>query len=580
MFTRKQAYALAEEWTREPFDAATREEVAAMLEKDDETAIMDRFSMEMEFGTAGLRGIMGPGIFYMNEYTIAHASRGLADCLNALYPEARDMGVVIGFDCRHNSEKFAQITAAVIAAAGIKVYLYQKLGPTPLVPFAVRRLRARAGIMITSSHNPREYNGYKVYQDNGAQIISPLDRQISGYISKVGRYTGIDRLPLDEAEKKGCITMLGNEAVALYTEWAAKTACLRNKQRVKVLYTPLHGTGYDYVRETFDRIGFKELHVVPEQRDPDGDFPTVSAPNPEKRDAMELAMHQAAAMQADLILATDGDSDRIGAAVRDRNGNYLLLNGNQIGTVMLYYILSHYKEQGKINSKQFAVASVVSSPLTGRLCEYFGINFHRTLTGFKWMGNVSEEMVQAGGEFILAYEEAFGVTFFDSRDKDGVISIALMAEAAAWCRANGRTLLDLIDEMYLNCDLYTEGACEKFYEGASGKGRMGEIMERLRTDPPREINGTAVVRFDDVLDNRSVENGTPCAPLDLPSQDLMIFTMADRSWIAVRPSGTEPKIKAYLGTIQAVTEDSLAEQKEKQKQKIAAIQEAAAEMLE
>ena len=580
MFTKEQAYALAKEWSQEPFDEATRQEVAAILEKDDEAAIMDRFSMEMEFGTAGLRGIMGPGIFFMNEYTIANASRGLADCLNNLYPDAKEMGVVIGFDCRHNSEKFAQITAEVIAATGIKVYLYKKLGPTPLVPFAVRRLKAKTGIMITSSHNPKEYNGYKVYWDNGAQIVSPLDKQISDHISKVGKYTGIERLPLAEAGEKGLITILGDDAITAYTDWAAKTACLRNKQEVKVLYTPLHGTGYDYVKETFDKLGFKDFHVVPEQRDPDGDFPTVSAPNPEKADAMDLAMNQAAAMQADLILATDGDSDRIGTAVRAKDGSYVVLNGNQIGTIMIYYILSHFKEQGKINDKQFSVASIVSSPLAGKVCEYFGTKFRRTLTGFKWMGNVAEEMVQAGGEFILAYEEAFGVTFLDSRDKDGVISIALMAEAAAWCKENGRDLLDLIDEMYINCDLYTEGACEKNYEGASGKQKMGEIMEGLRANPPAEINGSKLVRFDDVLNGKSLENGAPCDPLDLPSQNLMIFTTEDKSWIAVRPSGTEPKIKAYLGTIKEVTADSLAEEKEIQKQKVADIQEAAKKMLE
>ena len=580
MIDRGHAYALARAWAAEPFDSSTRAEVQALLDADDEQAILTRFGMEMEFGTAGLRGIMGAGTFYMNEYSIARASRGLADCLNALYPEAKEMGVVIGYDARHNSKPFADITAGVIAATGIRVYLYDRLSPTPLVPFAVRRLGAKTGIMITSSHNPKEYNGYKVYWDNGTQIIAPLESQISDHIAAISDYTGIERITIEEGKKSGLITVLGQEHSDAYCNWAADTARLRDEQGVKVLYTPLHGTGYPFVKDTFDRLGFRDFHVVPEQRDPDGDFPTVSAPNPEKPDAMDLAMRQAAGMQADLILATDGDSDRIGTAVRAADGSYTVLNGNQIGTIMLYYILSHYKEQGKLDPKQFAVCSVVSSPLTEKICRHFGIGFRRTLTGFKWMGNVAEERVQQGGEFVLAYEEAFGVTFGDSRDKDGVISIALMAEAAAWCKKRGMTLLDLIDRMYIDCDLYTEGACEKNYEGASGKERMGAIMEGLRTNQPAEINGSKVVRFDDVLAGRSLENGKPAQPLDLPSQNLMIFTLEDRSWIAVRPSGTEPKIKAYLGTITAVSADTLPGEKAAQEKKVKALEEAAKRMLE
>lgn len=580
MLNLNQATAIARQWAEAPFDAETRQSVAKWLAEGDEQQILKRFGREMEFGTAGLRGIMGPGTFYMNQYSVARSTRGLADCLNALYPQAKSAGVVVGYDCRHNSEGFAAVTAGVLAAAGIKVYLYDRLTPTPLVPFAVRRLKAQCGIMITSSHNPKQYNGYKVFWENGAQIIAPLDKEISAYIEKVPGYTGIETLSIEEGVQQGLIRMLGAEETGAYTDWAAATATLRDVQDACILYTPLHGTGYPFVSETFGKIGFSDFHVVPEQRDPDGAFPTVSAPNPEKPDAFDLALQQAAALNADLIIATDGDSDRIGSVVRRADGSYQVLNGNQIATLLLYYILGFYKDENKIKKSQFAVCSVVSSPLTARICAYYGIGFRQTLTGFKWMGNVAEQLVQDGGEFVLAFEEAFGVTFGDSRDKDGVTAIALISEAVAWYKQQGRTLLDLLDEIYLNCGLHLEGAAEKVYDGADGRERMNGVMDRLRRRPPETVNGSRVVRFDDILNGTSLLNGKQTAPVDLPAQNLLIFTLEDDSWIAVRPSGTEPKIKAYLGIVQLVSAADLQEQKKIQADKVQALEAAARQMLE
>ncbi|MCK4777490.1 MAG: phospho-sugar mutase, partial [Actinomycetia bacterium] len=317
----EEALKIAEEWTKEPFDKETREFVSSLITENNKKEIIDRFSMEMEFGTAGLRGILGAGTFLMNEYTVSRASKGFSDCLSSLYSDSVDKGVVIGFDCRHRSEEFAKITAEVIAASGIKVYLYKKLSPTPLVPFAVTRMKAKAGIMITSSHNPKEYNGYKVYWENGAQIISPLDQQISEYIGKISNYGNIPRLPLKEAVEKGLIEILAEEAVDKYINWAVETSAQRKYKDVKIVYTPLHGTGWFYVKKAFDQAGFTDLSVVEEQRDPDPEFPTVSAPNPEKPDAMELALKFADKIKADIILATDGDTDRIGTSVRKKDAD-------------------------------------------------------------------------------------------------------------------------------------------------------------------------------------------------------------------------------------------------------------------
>jgi phosphoglucomutase len=580
MYSIEKARKIAQKWTTAPFDELTRHEVQALLDaQQQDDALLDRFGREMEFGTAGLRGIMGSGIYYMNPYTVQRAAKGLADCLCTRYPESIQRGVVIGFDCRHRSDEFARITAEVIAATGIKVYLYSQLGPTPLVPFAVRRLNAKAGVMITSSHNPKQYNGFKVFWENGAQIISPLDKEISDCINDAPDYDQIESIPLDRAVADGRITLLVEKDIERYTDWAAQTASLRGMHDVRVLYTPLHGTGYHCMEQAFCKAGFTDFNVVTEQRDPNGDFPTVSAPNPEKEDALDLARKEAEKINADIIVASDGDTDRIGIAVRDRTGEYITLTGNQIGTVLMYYIFAWRKETNRLTGNEFGVASVVSSPLAEKICRCFGADFCQTLTGFKWMGNVTEDRVQQGRDFILAYEEAFGVTFGESRDKDAVISIVLACEAAAFCKKQGRNLLDLIDEMYVHCDLHLEAAAERFYEGAQGAEQMNTIMKSIRENPPSQINGCPVKILSDVLTGTRFEKGVPSGTVSLPSQNLLYFILEDDSWLAIRPSGTEPKIKAYLGVIQSTTPDSLAADKQEQTKKLAALRQAAVQLL-
>ncbi len=579
MYTLDKAKTIAAQWAEPPFDEATRREVRTLLDQNDEEAILDRFGREMEFGTAGLRGIMGAGIYYMNEYTIARAARGLADCLHTHYPDAAKRGVVIGYDCRHHSETFARITASVIAATGIRTYLYTRLGPTPLVPFAVRRLHAKVGIMITSSHNPKAYNGFKVYWENGAQIIAPLDTQIAECIARAPEYHLIERLTMEQAIADGKINLLDDAAIGLYTDWAARTAAQRDARMVRVLYTPLHGTGYFCMHQAFEKAGFNDFHVVEAQRDPDPEFPTVSAPNPEKEDSLDMAREEAARIDADLIVASDGDTDRIGVAVRDSDGRYVTLTGNQIGTLMLYYLFDCLREKKALTGKEFAVASVVSSPMPAALCSFFGAEFHQTLTGFKWMGNVAEELVAQGKHFVLAYEEAFGVTFGDSRDKDAVISILLMSEAAAYCKQHGETLLHLMDRMYCDCGLYLEAAAEKNYEGAEGALQMDTIMKEIREHPPEAIQGSPVALMRDVLSGIEYKNGVACGRVDLPSQNLIYFVLEDRSWLAIRPSGTEPKIKAYLGVVQPTTSEGIAADRQTLSTKLAALREAAVNLL-
>ena len=538
----------AKTWaTAKHFDEATRDQIGALLAADNQQELAERFEGELEFGTAGLRGVLGLGSLRMNEYTVARAAGGLAKCLLELYPEARKGGVVVGYDCRQGSEEFAGVCAQVLCAAGIPVKLFTRLTPTPLVPFAARRLGAFAGVMVTSSHNPPKYNGVKVYWTNGAQIISPVDQQIAQRMGDDWGQTPA-RMELAAARKAGLLVDLGEDVMEAYVDWAVKTATPRGVTGLKVLYTPLGGTGYAFVRDIFQKAGFVDFKVVPEERDPDPAFAGLSAPNPELPAAWKRSLELAKKEGSDLLLATDGDGDRIGVAVRDRQGGYTLLTGNQIGCIMLHYLLEQRRENGW-TGREFAVSSVVSTPLTARICEHFGARFRETLTGFKWMGNVTEELVAAGGDFVLAFEEAFGVTFGDSRDKDGMTSILLLSEAAARSALRGKSLLDYLDEIYVECGLHLEDAAEKFYEGVEGPARMASVLGGLRKHCPARLAGVPVVAVRDVLEGVIRRDGRTEPFNELPRQDLLSFYLEDGSWVSVRPSGTEPKVKAYVGVV-------------------------------
>ncbi len=580
MHTKMESLELAKIWAEEPFSQETKQEVRKLLSNDDLEQIRERFGAEMVFGTAGLRGIMGAGTFFMNEYTVKRATRGLADTLLKGYPQAAKKGVVVGYDCRHRSEEFANIAAGVLVAAGIEVYLYSMLGPTPFVPFAIQQKKAQAGVMITSSHNPKEYNGFKVFWENGAQIISPLDQKISEQIKKIEDYFSIPMVKPNDLVDHSNLIYLDDHFVDEYIKWAVLTGTRRKTRDVKILYTPLHGVGFYSVQKTMQAAGFNDFNVVVEQRDPDGGFPTVSAPNPEKTDAMLMAMVEAKKIGADVVLATDGDGDRIGVAIKNVQGEIISLTGDQIGTVFSYYLLKTRQEKELITGDDFLISSVVSSPMLAKICDSFGVKYEQTLTGFKWMGNVTDRLVEEGGNFIFAYEEAFGVTFGDSRDKDGVIAVTLMAEIAAYCKEQGKTVLDLLDEMFCQYGIYLEAGASVFYKGADGVAQMDKIMDSLRKNHPTKIGGYRVTEVRDVLGSKIYRDGQEVGAVDLPSQNLMQFVLEDGSLLSFRPSGTEPKVKTYLSVHQETTPETINGDRIKLAEKLVALTKKAVELLE
>lgn len=548
----------AKQWTQDPFDEETKKEVQALIDSNDIDAIKNRFGDCLHFGTAGLRGVMGAGRTMMNVYMVAKASRALALCLKENYgQDAMDRGVVVGFDCRHNSEKFAKITAGVLANNGVKVYLFDHLTPTNLVPFAVRTKHAFAGVMITSSHNPKKYNGYKVFWSNGAQIISPVDTQVAEQMDKL-QDTGNDAMDLDEAKKQGLIEILSSETIDAYVDWVVKSAVHTGANDVDIVYTPLGGTGWECASKAFEKAGFKKVRVVEEEKTPSGDFAGLDAPNPERLDTWPRALKLAREVNAEIVLANDGDADRLGCAI-PVNGEYQILGGNQIGALMLYYIINH-TTAAKRTKNSFAICSVVSSPLTRAICNGMGVDFQETLTGFKWMGNVADERVKRGQNFLFAYEEAFGFTFSDARDKDGILSVLLLAELAATCKARGKSIADILKEIYLLFGFHFEDSAERFYEGLSGKETMTEVLHNLRKYPPHTIADIEIVAMRDLLNGKITNfvTGEVSDVTHLPKHDMVTFYLADNSWISLRPSGTEPKLKAYLGVIKPVTRSEYA----------------------
>ena len=573
------ALEIAKQWASEPFDAETRKEVQALIDKNDIETIKNRFGDCLHFGTAGLRGVMGAGCTMMNGYMIAKASKALALCLKEEYgEEALKRGVVVGYDCRHHSEEYGKMTASVLAANGVKVYLYDRLTPTNLVPFGIRTKNAFAGVMVTSSHNPKIYNGYKVFWSNGAQIISPVDAQVASRMDKLPDI-GNTGISIEEGVKSGMIEMLGEETIEAYVDWVAKSAVHTGANDVDIVYTPLGGTGWDCARRSFEKAGFKKVRVVEEEKVPSGDFAGLDAPNPERLDTWPRALKLAKEVNAEIVLANDGDADRLGVAI-PFNGEYKLLGGNQIGALMLYYLISHLPEN-KVNKDSFAICSVVSSPLTRAICEGMGVDFQETLTGFKWMGNVADERVKRGQYFIFAYEEAFGFTYSDARDKDGIISVLLLAELAADCKKNGRKVSDILDEIYIRFGIHLEDAAERFYEGLSGKDTMTAVLANLRNNPPHAIAGIEVVRVRDLLNSRTITlaDNSVAPVIHLPKQDMLTFYLSDGSWISLRPSGTEPKLKAYFGVVCPASKDEYEVLKSASAVKLARIKEAVKQML-
>ncbi len=536
-----EALAVAESWTRAPFDNDTITSVRAILSLPDaerEKAILDQFGYDLSFGTAGMRALMDVGTARMNEYTIARVSAAVAQVLKSQV-KGKTPQVVIGYDARRNSEKFARIAAQVYLAAGIEVHRFNRIVPTPVVPFFVRRLGADCGVVITSSHNTAPYNGYKVYSANGAQILSPFDTEVMAAMAQLPY-----ALPTAGAQG-GKLVDLTDEMLRDYVSWVVSEVDFAKDRSQKIVFTPLHGAAGALMNAVFYKSGFKNFLPVPQQYEPHPGFPTVKAPNPENKDSLVMALEKADEDKADLVLATDGDGDRIGIAYRKADGKFESLTGNQIGTVLLYYLLCKLREQNKLRANLFALCSVVSTPLTRTICEKFGITFHETLTGFKNMGNKAHEiqLKDPDARMVLAYEEAFGVTLGDSRDKDGIISNLLAAHIAAESGGFEHWLKAMYDE----CGYAAEDAVEKEFPGAAGIDAMTNLIEQIRQEPPKEFLGHPVTSARDFKTLKEIRDGKEQPITHVPSQNLLYFTNANGDWVAIRPSGTEPKVKAYLG---------------------------------
>lgn len=539
-----------EKWLKDfADDQETVQELKSIA--NDEKEIEDRFYTELSFGTAGMRGVLGAGMNRMNKYNVRRATKGLAGFLKER-PEEAKRGVVIAYDSRRFSAEFAKETALVLCAEGVKAYLFDALRPVPILSYAVRHLGAIAGIVITASHNPPEYNGYKVYGEDGAQVAPEVAAGITKWIRQTA-YT--DCRLADEAEAKGSglLQIIGNAEVdddyiaAIKTLAISPELLAKEGAKLNIVYTPLHGSGNVPVRRVLGEIGLTNLAVVKEQEMPDPNFSTIKVPNPEDPGAYDLAFKKAAEVGASVIFATDPDCDRLGVAVKDGGGEWHLLTGNQIGCVLLHYILSSLDKAGKLPKDGAAVKSIVSTSLANRICERYGVAMFETLTGFKFIGEKIQQFMDAGDHtFLFGFEESYG--FLSStfvRDKDGVNASLLVSEVACACMDAGITLYDRVQEIFAEYGYYIEKVVSTTLPGKDGLERMKEIMSGLRAKPPKEIGGLAVAAIRDYLKGTRESNGKT-EPTGLPESDVLYFELEGGNWVCVRPSGTEPKIKLYV----------------------------------
>lgn len=515
---------------------------------DNENEIYERFYRELEFGTAGLRGILGAGENRMNIHTVRKATQGLADYLNDRYPAAR---VAICFDSRIKSDTFAKEAARVLAGNGITAHLFEELQPTPVLSFAVRELQCQAGIMVTASHNPAKYNGYKCYGAAGFQMTDADADKVTEYIRRVDLFDGVRLAEYDTAVREGRIVLEGNTLVQQYLDRVAEqqvNAGVCAKGGLKVIYTPLNGAGNKPVRAILDRIGLSQVTVVPEQELPDGNFPTAPYPNPEIREAFARALTMADTVQPDLLLATDPDCDRVGIAVRQDN-NYVLLSGNETGCLLLEYILSCRRANGTLPESPVVIKTIVTSDLATRIAEKYGCEMREVLTGFKYIGEQIDALEADGHpeRYVFGFEESYGYLIgTHARDKDAVVASMLICEMAAYYADRGRSLLDVLSQLYEEHGVYTHKTVNVQFEGAEGMRAMEQLMTDLRTTPPTEIGGLTVLGYADYLrSERYLSDGT-MRKITLPQSNVLAFELENHAGFIVRPSGTEPKIKGYI----------------------------------
>jgi phosphoglucomutase len=533
----------AELWLGPDFDEETHIRVKEMFNDDKE--LTESFYKDLEFGTGGLRGIMGAGTNRMNKYTVGMATQGLANYLKKQFP-AKSLSAAVAYDCRNNSPFFAEIVANVFSANGIKVYLFSSLRPTPELSFAVRHFQCNTGVMITASHNPKEYNGYKAYWDDGAQVTSPHDVNI---IEEVSRISSVKEVNF-EANPELIVTV-GEDVDKIYLaklkSLSISPEAIKKHGDIKIVYTPLHGTGVKLVPEFLDSLGFGNIIHVPEQDVNDGNFPTVISPNPEEPNALTLALKKAQDENADLVMATDPDADRVGIAVRNDRGELQLLNGNQTASILTYYCLENLSRQKKLKGNEYIVRTVVTTHLLTTMAKYYGVEIFDVLTGFKYIAEVIRENEEKK-TFICGGEESYGFLVGDFvRDKDAVISCGMIAEVAAWAKENGKSLYDLLLDIYCRFGLHEEKLLSITKKGKEGLEEIKEMMRNYRNNPPKEIAGSKVVTIIDYLTKQQIDAITHITtPVNQHQSNVLQFFTQDGTVVSVRPSGTEPKIKYYF----------------------------------
>ena len=535
----------AKVWLSDKYDAETRRQVQELIDNNPEE-LLESFYKNLEFGTGGLRGIMGIGTNRMNTYTVAMATQGFANYIKLMFPNIEQPQIAIAYDCRNNSQEFAKTAAEVMSANGIKVFIFNSLRPTPELSFAIRELKCQAGIVITASHNPKEYNGYKAYWEDGGQLVSPHDKNVIGEVEKITDFSMVNFNVNNDL-----IEYLDEKFDEIYInkilDLSLSPKSIENKQDLVFVYTPIHGTGGQIIPKLFSKAGFKNVHCVEEQMIVDGNFPTVVSPNPEEKAALTLAIEKAKKVNADVVLATDPDADRVGIAVKDENGEFVLLNGNQTAALLTYYLLTRWNELGKLSGKEYIVKTIVTTELLFDMANKYNVEKFDVLTGFKFIADKilnNPEMTFIGGG-----EESYGFLIGDFvRDKDANSACFMIAEIAAWAAEQGKTLYQILKEIYKEFGFYKEGLLSLTKKGISGSEEIKNMMYRFRNDAPKEILGSKIIEIKDYKTSicKDVIYGTETI-INLPKSDVLQFFTEDGTKISIRPSGTEPKIKFYFG---------------------------------
>lgn len=542
----KQVTQKAEKWLSPAYDAETQAEVRRMLDNPDKTDLIESFYKDLEFGTGGLRGIMGVGSNRMNIYTVGAATQGLSNYLNKNFKDLQQISVVVGHDCRNNSRKFAEISANIFSANGIKVYLFENLRPTPEVSFAIRHLGCQSGIILTASHNPKEYNGYKAYWDDGAQVLAPHD---TGIIDEVSKITSAAEIKFEA--NPSLIQEIGEDIDKIYLDMVKTVSidpeAIRRHSDMKIVYTPIHGTGVTLIPRALKMWGFDNIIHVPEQDVVSGDFPTVVSPNPEEPAALSMALEKAKETDAELVMASDPDADRVGIACKDDKDNWVLINGNQTCLMYLYYIITQYNKLGKMTGNEFVVKTIVTTELIKVIADKNNIEMLDCYTGFKWIAR-EIRLLEGKKKYIGGGEESYGFLAEDFvRDKDAVSACCLIAEVAAWAKDNGKTLYELLQDIYVEYGFSKEKGISVVKKGKSGAEEIQQMMTNFRNNPPKEMAGSPIVLWKDYKSLKQTDASGKVSDIDMPAtSDVLQYFTADGSKVSVRPSGTEPKIKFYV----------------------------------